>query len=63
MRKVYEKEPKYNGLYSRNNLPKMKDGPYVINLDEYKLVGTHWIALYVNCNNGSASYKATYFDY
>ena len=26
----------------------MKDGTYVINLDEYLSIGTHWIALYVN---------------
>ena len=29
----------------------MKDGAYVINLDEFKSIGTHWIALYVNGNN------------
>ena len=33
---------------SRNNLQKTKDGAYVINLDEYESIGTHWIALYVN---------------
>ena len=26
------------GFYSRNNLPKVKDGAYVINLDEYKSI-------------------------
>ena len=34
---------------------------YVINLDEYKLIETHWVALYVNGNNESLSYNATYF--
>ena len=29
----------------------LKDGTYVINLGEYKSVGTHWIALYVDVNN------------
>ena len=44
----YKNEPKFNGLYSRNNLPKtVKKGVYVINLDEYKNMGTHWIALFV----------------
>ena len=39
---------KFNGVYSRDNLPnKIKDGAYVINLDEYSDIGTHWIALYV----------------
>ena len=61
VQKHYQNEPKFNGVYSRNNLPKIKDGAYIINLDEYKLIGTHWIALYVNSNNGSKSYDVTYF--
>ena len=52
----YQNESKFNGVYSRNNLPKIKDGAYVINLDEYKSIGTNWIALYVNANN------IVYFD-
>ena len=51
IQKYYQKEPKFNGVYSRNNLPKIKNGSYIINLDEYKLIGTDWIALYVNGNN------------
>ena len=47
----YENEPKFNGVFSRNNLPKRKGGVYVINLDEFKLIGTHWISSYVNGNN------------
>ena len=47
----YENNAHQNGVYSRNNLHKAKDGAYVINLDEYKSIGTHWIALYVNGNN------------
>ena len=30
----YQNEPKFNGFYSTNNLPKIKDGAYVINLEE-----------------------------
>ena len=41
-------EPRFSGVYSRNNLPKtIKKGVYVINLDEYKNKGTHWISLFV----------------
>ena len=47
----YQDKLKFNGFYSRNNLLKIKDGAYVINLDEYKSIGTHWIALYANANN------------
>ena len=44
----YKNEPRFNGVYSRNNLPdKIKKGAYVINLDEYANIGTHWIALFV----------------
>ena len=49
IQKYYQNEPKCNGVCSRNNLPKIKDGTYQINLDEYELIKTHWIALYVNC--------------
>ena len=58
----YQNEPNFNGVYSRNNLPRIKDGAYVINLDQYKSIGTHWIALYVNGNNKRASYDGIYFD-
>ena len=34
----------------------MKGGAYIINLDEYESIGTHWIALYANAKN------VTYFD-
>ena len=37
-------------------MTKIKDRAYVINLDEYSDIGTHWIALYVQNND------ATYFD-
>ena len=43
-------------VYLRNNLPKIQDGASAINLDVYNLIGTHWIALYVNGHN------VTYFD-
>ena len=47
----YKNEPKFNGVYSRNNLPKtIKKGAYVINLDEYENTGTHWISLFVKAN-------------
>ena len=51
MQKCYENELKFNGVYSRNNLPKIKDRANVTNLDKHKLIGNHWIPLYVNNNN------------
>ena len=44
--KYYQNEPKLNGFYSRNIFSKIKEGVYIINLDEYESIGTH----------------ATYFD-
>ena len=52
IQKYYQNETKFNGVYSKDNLPnKIKDGAYVINLDEHSDVGTHWVALYVKNND------------
>ena len=52
IQKYYENEPRFNGVYSRDNWPnKIKDEAYVITLDEYSDIGTHWIPLYVKNNN------------
>ena len=52
----YQNKPKFNGIYSRKKILKAKDVAYVISLNEFKSIGTHWAALYVNGN------KATYFE-
>ena len=62
IQKYYQNEPKFKGAYSGSNLPKIKNGAYLINIDECKSVGTHWVALYVHGNDGRASCDATYFD-
>ena len=51
IQKYYQNKPKFNGVYSKNNLPKIKDGSYVINLDEYESIGIPWISLHGNANN------------
>ena len=56
IQKYHQNEPRFNGVYSRYNLTKIEDGAYVINLDEYCVIGTHWVALYVQNNN------VTYLD-
>ena len=56
IQKYCQNKSKLNGVYSRNNLLRIKDWAYIINLDEYESIGTHWIALYVNAEN------VTYFD-
>ena len=47
----YQNEHRFDQFYLRNNLPKIKDGAYVINLGEYKLIGTHWTAFYADASN------------
>ena len=55
--KYYKNEPRFNGVYSRNNLPnKIKKRANVINLDEYENTGTHWVSVFVKAN------KVIYFD-
>ena len=57
IQEYYENEPRFNGVFSIDNLSNIiKNGAYVINLDEYRDIGTHWEALYVN------NKTATYFD-
>ena len=56
IQKYYRKEPKFNGVYSRNNLPIVKEWAYIISLDEYESIGNYWIVLYVNAEN------VTFFD-
>ena len=49
IKEYYQNEPTFNGVFSRDNLVSaVKNGAYVINLDEYHDIGTHWVALYVN---------------
>ena len=57
IQKYYKNEPRFNGVFPRDNFPKkIKDGAYVINLDEHSGAGTHWIALFYKKN------EIVYFD-
>ena len=57
IQEYYRNEPRFNGVFSRDNLGSaVKNSAYVINLDEYHDIGTHWVALYVN------NKTITYFD-
>ena len=53
----FQNEPRFNGVFSTDNLPNIrKNGAYVINLDESRDIGTHWVALY------AINKTAAYFD-
>ena len=54
IQKYYQNEPVF--LQEIIYLKKIKDGAYLINLDEYADVGTHWIPLFCNRN------EIVYFD-
>ena len=56
IQKYYQNKPKFSGVNSGNNLSKIKNGTYIINLGEYESIETHWIAFYVNTEN------ITYFN-
>ena len=53
IQKYYQNERRFNGVYSRDNLQKITDGVYVVNLHEYSDIGTHWIPLYIENNDGT----------
>ena len=57
MKKYYQNQPRFNGVYSRDNLTEIKDEADEIDLDEYSDIGTHWVALHLNNND------VTYFDF
>ena len=52
----FSDEPRFNGVFSRNNLARIKDGAYVISLDDKNSKGTYWVSLFINKN------VAIYFD-
>ena len=52
----FNHEPRFNGVFSRNNLPRKKDGAHVINLNDKNSKGIHWFSLFLDRN------KAVYFD-
>ena len=54
--KNIQNEPKFNSVYPRNNLSKIKEGAHIVNLEEYESIGTQWTVLYEDAEN------VTYFD-
>ena len=52
----FNNDPKFNGVFLRKNLHRIKDEAYVINLDHKNSKGTHWVSLFIDRN------IALYFD-
>ena len=52
----FKDELRFNGVFSRNNLPNLKNGTYIINLDHSENTGTHWVVIFVKKD------EVIYFD-
>ena len=48
--KYFNYEPRFNGVFSRDNLLRIKDGVYIRNLDEKQSKGIHWVSLFIDRN-------------
>lgn len=60
----YQTEHQFNDVYPKNSLTKIvKDGTYVINVDEYDSIGTYWFA--VDIENDKVIYfnRKYYYKY
>ena len=55
--KYFVNDCTFNCAFSRDNLPRIKDGAYVKKLDDKQNKGTHWVSVFINRNT------AVYFDY
>ena len=45
-----------NSVFSKDNLPRIKDGACVINFDDIQRKRVHWVSLFIDIN------AAVYFD-
>ena len=52
----------FNGVFPRNNLPKLKNGAYVINLDHSENIGTHRVVIFMKSNEFFEFPEVIYFD-
>ena len=41
---------RFNAVFPQTNLPKIKDGTYVIKIDDKNSKGTHWVSLFIDRN-------------
>ena len=45
--KYFNYDPRFNGVFSRDNLPRMKDGAYIINLNDKQSEVRHWVSFFI----------------
>ena len=47
IKNYFSYKPRFNGVYSRDKLPRRKKRAYVINIDKRR---SHWVSLFINTN-------------
>ena len=50
----FKYKPRFNGVFSRSKLPRIKDWAYVINIDDKNSKETHWLSLFFDINTAIA---------
>ena len=48
--KYFNYKSRFNGVYSKDKLPRTKNGVYLINLSYKKSKVTHWLSLFIEIN-------------
>ena len=59
----FKYEPRFIGVFSRNNLPRIKNGGYVANVDDKKSKVTHWVSLSVDISIICGFYCIDFIEY
>ena len=44
--KYYKHTPSFGGVFSRDNVPSLRENFYVVNLDDKSGAGTHWVVIF-----------------
>ena len=55
--KYFNYEPRFNTVFTRDNLPRIKDRTYDIDLDDKQSKAAHWVSLFID------RYTVVYFDF
>ena len=57
IQKYHQNEDRFGGVYSGDNLQKIKDGAYAVNPDQCSGIPTHWVPLYPQNNDVTYFYS------
>ena len=54
--KYFNYRHRFNGIFSRDNLTRIKNETFIINIDDKQSIGAHWVSLFTDRNT------TMYFD-